>query len=425
MDRSTLCIHAGYKPGNGEPRVLPIYQSTTYRYGSSEELAALFDLQSDGHMYSRISNPTVAAVEEKVAALEGGVGAMMTSSGQAASLISVLNIASCGDNIVIMGNLYGGTTNLFLVTMKRMGIEARVASPDMPDSAFLSLFDSRTRLFFAETIANPSLAVFDFDRFVPLSHSMGVPVIIDNTFATPILCRPFEHGADIVIHSTTKYMDGHAVAVGGMIVDGGTFDWEGSGRYPELTEPDESYHGIIYTESFGRSAYIAKARAQLMRDLGATPQAMAAFLLNLGLETLDLRIRRHSENALEVARFLSGEKDLISSVSYPGLEDSPEHGRALKYLDGGAASGVISFSMKGGREAAMRFMDSLQLASIVVHVADLRTCVLNPASTTHRQLSDKMLRKCGIDPGFVRLSVGLESVRDIISDLKGALAKCR
>ena len=425
MDRSTLCIHAGYKPGNGEPRVLPIYQSTTYRYGSSEELAALFDLQSDGHMYSRISNPTVAAVEEKVAALEGGVGAMMTSSGQAASLISVLNIASCGDNIVIMGNLYGGTTNLFLVTMKRMGIEARVASPDMADSAFISLFDSRTRLFFAETIANPSLAVFDFDRFVPLSHSMGVPVIIDNTFATPILCRPFEHGADIVIHSTTKYMDGHAVAVGGMIVDGGTFDWEGSGRYPELTEPDESYHGIIYTESFGRGAYIAKARAQLMRDLGATPQAMAAFLLNLGLETLDLRIRRHSENALEVARFLSGEKDLISSVSYPGLEDSPEHGRALKYLDGGAASGVISFSMKGGREAAMRFMDSLQLASIVVHVADLRTCVLNPASTTHRQLSDEMLRKCGIDPGFVRLSVGLESVRDIISDLKGALAKCR
>ncbi len=425
MDRSTLCIHAGYKPGNGEPRVLPIYQSTTYRYGSSEELAALFDLQSDGHMYSRISNPTVAAVEEKVAALEGGVGAMMTSSGQAASLISVLNIASCGDNIVIMGNLYGGTTNLFLVTMKRMGIEARVASPDMADSAFISLFDSRTRLFFAETIANPSLAVFDFDRFVPLSHSMGVPVIIDNTFATPILCRPFEHGADIVIHSTTKYMDGHAVAVGGMIVDGGTFDWEGSGRYPELTEPDESYHGIIYTESFGRGAYIAKARAQLMRDLGATPQAMAAFLLNLGLETLDLRIRRHSENALEVARFLSEEKDLISSVSYPGLEDSPEHGRALRYLDGGAASGVISFSMKGGREAAMRFMDSLQLASIVVHVADLRTCVLNPASTTHRQLSDEMLRKCGIDPGFVRLSVGLESVRDIISDLKGALAKCR
>ena len=425
MDRSTLCIHAGYKPGNGEPRVLPIYQSTTYRYGSSEELAALFDLQSDGHMYSRISNPTVAAVEEKVAALEGGVGAMMTSSGQAASLISVLNIASCGDNIVIMGNLYGGTTNLFLVTMKRMGIEARVASPDMADSAFISLFDSRTRLFFAETIANPSLAVFDFDRFVPLSHSMGVPVIIDNTFATPILCRPFEHGADIVIHSTTKYMDGHAVAVGGMIVDGGTFDWEGSGRYPELTEPDESYHGIIYTESFGRGAYIAKARAQLMRDLGATPQAMAAFLLNLGLETLDLRIRRHSENALEVARFLSEEKDLISSVSYPGLENSPEHGRALRYLDGGAASGVISFSMKGGREAAMRFMDSLQLASIVVHVADLRTCVLNPASTTHRQLSDEMLRKCGIDPGFVRLSVGLESVRDIISDLKGALAKCR
>lgn len=422
MDRATICVQEGYKPENGEPRVLPIYQSTTYKYDSAAELAKLFDLESDGHMYTRISNPTVACVEKKIAALEGGVGAMMTSSGQAASLISVFNIASAGDNFIMMGNLYGGTTNLFLVTMKRMGIEARVVSPEMSDEEILSLFDDRTRLFFGETIANPSLAVFDFDRFAPLAHSKGVPLIIDNTFATPILCRPFEHGADIVIHSSTKYMDGHAVVVGGMIVDGGTFDWTKGGKYPELTEPDESYHGVVYTEAFGKSAYITKARVQLMRDLGSTPQPIAAFLLNLGLETLDLRIRRHSDNALRVAKYLETRTDLIESVSYPGLESSPEHERAVKYLDGGLSSGVVSFSMKGGREKAMRFMDSLRLASIVVHVADARTCVLNPASTTHRQLSDEMLREAGIDPGFVRFSVGIESVDDIISDIEGALA---
>ncbi len=422
MDRATICVQEGYKPENGEPRVLPIYQSTTYKYDSAAELAKLFDLESDGHMYTRISNPTVACVEKKIAALEGGVGAMMTSSGQAASLISVFNIASAGDNFIMMGNLYGGTTNLFLVTMKRMGIEARVVSPEMSDEEILSLFDDRTRLFFGETIANPSLAVFDFDRFAPLAHSKGVPLIIDNTFATPILCRPFEHGADIVIHSSTKYMDGHAVVVGGMIVDGGTFDWTKGGKYPELTEPDESYHGVVYTEAFGKSAYITKARVQLMRDLGSTPQPIAAFLLNLGLETLDLRIRRHSDNALRVAKYLETRTDLIESVSYPGLESSPEHERAVKYLDGGLSSGVVSFSMKGGREKAMRFMDSLRLASIVVHVADARTCVLNPASTTHRQLSDEMLREAGIDPGFVRFSVGIESADDIISDIEGALA---
>ena len=422
MDRATICVQEGYKPENGEPRVLPIYQSTTYKYDSAAELAKLFDLESDGHMYTRISNPTVACVEKKIAALEGGVGAMMTSSGQAASLISVFNIASAGDNFIMVGNLYGGTTNLFLVTMKRMGIEARVVSPEMSDEEILSLFDDRTRLFFGETIANPSLAVFDFDRFAPLAHSKGVPLIIDNTFATPILCRPFEHGADIVIHSSTKYMDGHAVVVGGMIVDGGTFDWTKGGKYPELTEPDESYHGVVYTEAFGKSAYITKARVQLMRDLGSTPQPIAAFLLNLGLETLDLRIRRHSDNALRVAKYLETRTDLIESVSYPGLESSPEHERAVKYLDGGLSSGVVSFSMKGGREKAMRFMDSLRLASIVVHVADARTCVLNPASTTHRQLSDEMLREAGIDPGFVRFSVGIESADDIISDIEGALA---
>ena len=418
-------MQAGYEPGNGEPRILPIYQSTTYKYDSGAELASLFDLETPGHMYTRISNPTVDCVERKVAALEGGVGAMMTSSGQAASLISVLNIASSGDNFIMMGNLYGGTTNLFLVTMRRMGIEARVVSPEMSDDEILSFFDERTRLFFGETIANPSLAVFDFDRFAPLAHSKGVPLIIDNTFATPILCRPFEHGADIVIHSTTKYMDGHAAVVGGMIVDGGTFDWEKGSKYPELTEPDESYHGVVYTKTFGRAAYITKARTQLMRDLGSTPQPIAAFLLNMGLETLDLRIRRHSENAMKVAEYLSTRTDLIKSVSYPGLASSPEHERALKYLDGGLSSGVVSFSMKGGRENAMKFMDSLSLASIVVHVADARTSVLNPASTTHRQLSDEMLINAGIDPGFVRFSVGIEDVEDIIADIEGALSVCR
>lgn len=422
--KATICVQGGYKAGNGEPRVLPVYQSTTYKYDSSEELAKLFDLAADGHMYTRISNPTVAAVEDKIAKLEGGVGAMMTSSGQAASLISVLNIASEGDNFLMMGNLYGGTTNLFLVTMKRMGIEARVVNDSMSDEEILAKIDSRTRLFFGETIANPSLDVFDFDRFAPLAKKAGLPLVIDNTFATPILCNPIKLGADIVIHSTTKYMDGHAMVVGGVIVDGGSFDWEGSGRYPEFTEPDESYHGVIYTKQFGRSAYITKARVQLMRDLGSTPQPFAAFLLNIGLETLDLRIRRHSDNALKVAGYLRSRTDLVKSVSYPGLEDSADHDKAMRYLEGGMASGVVSFSMKGGREKAMKFMDSLRMAAIVVHVADARTCVLNPASTTHRQLSDEMLVAAGIDPGFVRLSVGIEDADDIIQDIREALDKC-
>lgn len=423
-NKATLCVQGGYVPGNGEPRVLPIYQSTTYKYDSSEELARLFDLETPGHMYTRISNPTVEMVEKKISQLEGGVGAMLTSSGQAASLISVLNIASSGDNFLMMGNLYGGTTNLFLVTLRRMGIEARVINASMSDDEILAMIDERTRLFFCETIANPSLEVFDFDRFIPLAHGAGIPVVIDNTFATPILCNPIALGADVVIHSTTKYMDGHAMVVGGVIVDGGSFDWEKDGRYPELSEPDESYHGVVYTRQFGRAAYITKARTQLMRDLGSTPQPIAAFLLNVGLETLDLRIRRHSENALRVARYLESRTDLIESVSYPGLESSPEHEKAMRYLEGGMASGVVSFSMKGGREKAMRFMDSLRLAEIVVHVADARTCVLNPASTTHRQLSDEMLREAGIDPGFVRFSVGIEDPEDIIRDIEEALAKC-
>ena len=387
-NKDTICIQGGYKPGNSEPRVLPIYQSTTYKYDSAEELAKLFDLETPGHMYTRISNPTVEYVENKIAELEGGVGAMMTSSGQAASFISVFNIASSGDNFVMMSNLYGGTTNLFLVTMKRMGIEARVATSDMSDEEFLSLFDDRTRCFFGETIANPSLEVFDFERFVPLVHSKGVPVIIDNTFATPILCNPIAFGADIVVHSTTKYMDGHAEVVGGVIVDGGTFDWTAGGKYPELTEPDESYHGVIYTKQFGKAAYITKARTQLMRDLGTTVQPIAAFLINNGLETLSLRIRKHSENALAIAEYLKTRSDIVES------------------------------------EKAMAFMNALKLAAIVIHVADVRTCVLNPASTTHRQLSDDMLKKAGIEPGFVRFSVGIEDKEDIIRDIEEAFKAC-
>lgn len=424
-DKDTICIQGGYEPGNGEPRVLPIYQSTTYKYDSAEELAKLFDLKTPGHMYTRISNPTVEYVERKIADLEGGIGAMMTSSGQAASFISVFNITSAGDNFVMMSNLYGGTTNLFLVTMKRMGIKARIANPDMTDEEFLSLFDERTRCFFGETIANPSLEIFDFDRFIPLVHGKGVPVIIDNTFATPVLCNPILLGADIVVHSTTKYMDGHAEVVGGVIVDGGTFDWEKNGKYPELSEPDESYHGVVYTKEFGKAAYITKARTQLMRDLGTTVQPIAAFLINNGLETLGLRIRKHSENALEVAKYLSSRTDLVESVSYPGLVGDKEHEKALKYLKDGLSSGVVSFSVRGGREKAMAFMNALKLAAIVIHVADVRTCVLNPASTTHRQLSDEMLEKAGIEPGFVRLSVGIEDKKDIIRDIKEAFEACR
>ena len=423
-NKDTICIQGGYKPGNSEPRVLPIYQSTTYKYDSAEELAKLFDLETPGHMYTRISNPTVEYVENKIAELEGGVGAMMTSSGQAASFISVFNIASSGDNFVMMSNLYGGTTNLFLVTMKRMGIEARVATSDMSDEEFLSLFDDRTRCFFGETIANPSLEVFDFERFVPLVHSKGVPVIIDNTFATPILYNPIAFGADIVVHSTTKYMDGHAEVVGGVIVDGGTFDWTAGGKYPELTEPDESYHGVIYTKQFGKAAYITKARTQLMRDLGTTVQPIAAFLINNGLETLSLRIRKHSENALAIAEYLKTRSDIVESVSYPGLADDKEHDKAMKYLRNGMASGVVSFCVKGGREKAMAFMNALKLAAIVIHVADVRTCVLNPASTTHRQLSDDMLKKAGIEPGFVRFSVGIEDKEDIIRDIEEAFKAC-
>lgn len=417
MKKETICVQAGYESGNGEPRVLPIYQSTTYSYDSSEELAKLFDLTKDGHMYSRISNPTVAAVEKKVAELEGGVGAMMTSSGQAASLISVINITSSGENFLCFSNLYGGTTNLFAVTMKKLGIEARFIDYGMSDEEIEALIDDKTTLLFSETISNPSLEVLDIERYAKLAHKNGIPLIVDNTFATPILCRPFEFGADIVVHSTSKYMDGHAEVVGGMIVDSGNFDWK---DYPSLTRPDESYHGVIYTEQFGNAAYITKARTQLMRDLGSTPSPFSAFLLNNGLETLHLRMERHSENALAVAKHLKEHKK-VAWVSYPGLEDDKNHALAEKYLYKGYSSGVVSFGTVNGKKGAAAFMDNLKMARICVHVADLRTCVLHPASTTHRQLTDEQLESAGIKPEFIRFSTGIENIEDIIADIDQAL----
>lgn len=419
MKIETKCIQSGYKPENGEPRILPIYQSTTYKYDSSEHLGKLFDLAVPGHMYTRISNPTVDCVEKKIADMEGGVGAMCVSAGQAASLMAVFNIASAGENFVSLSTIYGGTTNLFAVTMKRMGIEVRFASPDMTDEEINALFDDKTRLLFGETVANPALCVLDIERFAAIAHRHGVPMIVDNTFATPILCRPFEFGADIVIHSTTKYMDGHASVVGGVIVDSGKFDWEKSGKFPELTEPDESYHGVVYTRDFGEAAYITKARVQLLRDMGASPQPMATFLLNIGLETLALRMERHCENALKVAQYLE-KSDMVSWVNYPALESSDQHDLCKKYLPKGAC-GVVSFGVKGGREAAMKFMDSLKLAQIVVHVADARTSVLHPASTTHRQLTDEQLVAAGIGADLVRMSVGIENIDDILEDIKKAL----
>jgi len=413
----TKCLQSGYKPGNSEPRVLPIYQSTTYKYDSTEHVAKLFDMEADGHMYSRISNPTVAYVEDKIAALEGGAGALCTSSGQSASLIAVMNICEAGDHLVSSSTIYGGTFNLFAVTMKKMGIDVTFVDPDSTEEEIQKAFKPNTKLLFGETIANPKISVLDIEKFARIAHKNNVPLIIDNTFATPILCRPFEYGADIIVHSTTKYMDGHAVSVGGVVVDSGKFDWS-NGKFPMLTEPDESYHGVIYTQTFGEKAYIAKARYQYMRDIGNCMSPMNAFLTNLGLETLHLRMERHSENALKVAEFLENNKHVIS-VNYPGLKSSPYYDFAKKYLPKGC-SGVISFRIKGGKEAAIRFMDKLKLANIVVHVADARTAVLHPASSTHRQLSDEQLVKAGIEPDLIRLSVGLENVEDIINDISQA-----
>ena len=420
MKIETQCLHAGYTPGNGEPLTLPIYQSTTYKYESTAQVAKLFDLTADGHMYSRISNPTVAAVEAKIAALEGGVGALCTTSGQAASLISVLNILSCGDHILCTSTIYGGTINLFAVTLKRFGIEVSFVDADASEEELKKQLRPNTKAVFAETIANPAIAVLDIEKMAHVARSHGVPLIVDNTFATPILCRPFEFGADIVIHSTTKYMDGHATQLGGVIVDSGKFDWT-NGNFPEFTQPDESYHGVVYTRDFGNAAYITKARVQLMRDLGCYPSAQDAFLLNHGLETLALRMERHCQNADRVAHFLAF-CDKVESVNYPTLDNSPYKELAQKYLPKGC-SGVIAFSIKGGRDAAVRFIDNVKLASLVVHVADVRTLVLHPASSTHRQLTDEQLVAAGINPGLIRLSVGIENIDDIIEDLTQALAK--
>lgn len=417
----TKCIQSGYHPGNGEPRTLPIYQSTTYKYDNADTLGQLFDLKAEGHMYSRISNPTLAAVEEKLADLEGGVGAMLVSSGQSANLLAVFNICSAGQNLIAMDNIYGGTINLLSVTLARMGIEVRYINDKMTDEQVDALFDGNTRLVFGETITNPALTVLDISRYAAIAHRHGVPLVVDNTFATPLLCRPFEFGADIVTHSTSKYMDGHANVLGGVVIDSGNFDWEGSGKFPELTTPDESYHGVVYTQQFGKAAYVTKARVQLLRDFGCTMAPVAAYLLNLGLESMPLRVRRHSENALEVAKFLEAQPQVLW-VNYPKLPSSPYCHLAEKYLPLGA-SGVVSFGVRGGREAAMKLMNSLHLAQIVVHVADARTCVLHPASTTHRQLTDQQLADSGIGPEFIRFSVGIEDVRDIIADLKQALAQ--
>lgn len=417
----TKCIQSGYHPGNGEPRTLPIYQSTTYKYDNADTLGRLFDLKAEGHMYSRISNPTLAAVEEKLADLEGGVGAMLVSSGQSANLLAVFNICSAGQNLIAMNNIYGGTINLLSVTLARMGIDVRYINDKMTDEQVDALFDGNTRLVFGETITNPALTVLDISRYAAIAHRHGVPLVVDNTFATPLLCRPFEFGADIVTHSTSKYMDGHANVLGGVVIDSGNFDWEGSGKFPELTTPDESYHGVVYTQQFGKAAYVTKARVQLLRDFGCTMAPVAAYLLNLGLESMPLRVRRHSENALEVAKFLEAQPQVLW-VNYPKLPSSPYCHLAEKYLPLGA-SGVVSFGVRGGREAAMKLMNSLRLAQIVVHVADARTCVLHPASTTHRQLTDQQLADSGIGPEFIRFSVGIEDVRDIIADLKQALAQ--
>ena len=419
MKDATKCLHAGYHPKNTEPRVLPIVQSTTYVYDSTEDVAAVFDDPTRSLIYSRFANPTVMAVEEKIAELEGGVAAMCTSSGQAASLLSVLNLCQAGDSIISSSEIYGGTINLFAFTLKKLGIECIFVDRDASDEEIHAAFKPNTKLIFGETLANPALTVFDIERFANIAHEHHVPLIIDNTFATPILCKPFEFGADIVVHSTTKYMDGHAVQGGGVIVDSGKFDWT-SGNFPELTEPDESYHGIIYTETYGNLAYILKARMQLMRDFGCYPAAHSAFLLNLGLETLPVRMKQYCENALAVAKYLEA-CDLVESVHYPGLESDPCYELGRKYLKG--CSGVISFVIKGGRETAMKFMDSLQLASNEVHVADIRTCVLHPASETHRQLTDEQLVAAGIEAGMIRLSVGLEDIDDILADLEQGFAK--
>ena len=419
MKIETKCIQSGYNPGNGEPRVLPIYQSTTWKYASTEHMGKLFDLEESGYFYTRLANPTNDAVAAKIADLEGGVAAMLTSSGQAACFYSIFNICNAGDHFVCSSSVYGGTFNLFGVTMKKLGIEVTFVDPDFTEEELNAAFRENTKCMFGETIANPALTVLDIEKWANIAHAHKVPLIIDNTFATPINCRPFEWGADIVVHSTTKYMDGHATQVGGAIVDSGNFDWEAAGKFPGLTTPDESYHGITYTEKFGKAAYITKLTAQVMRDLGSIPSPHNAFLLNIGLETLFLRMERHCSNAQAIAEYLS-KNDKISWVKYCGLPGDKYYELGQKYLPNGSC-GVISFGVKGGREAAVKFMDGLKLAAIVTHVADARTSVLHPASHTHRQLNDEELVAAGVTPDLIRFSVGIENVDDIIADIQQAL----
>ena len=416
----TKCIQSGYEPGNGEARVLPIYQSTTFRYTSSEQMGRLFDLEESGYFYTRLQNPTNDAVAAKICDLEGGVAAMLTSSGQAANFYAIMNIVEAGDHIVCASALYGGTYNLYAHTIKKMGVEATFVDPECTQEELDAAFQENTKAVFGETIANPALVVLDLEKFANAAHAHGVPFIVDNTFATPINCRPFEWGADIVTHSTTKYMDGHAACVGGAIVDSGNFDWEAhADKFPGLTTPDESYHGVVYTKQFGKAAYITKINAQLMRDLGSVPSPMNSFILNLGLESLVLRVERHCYNAQKVAEYLDAHP-LVGKVNYPGLPQDKYHDLAQKYMPKGTC-GVISFELKKGREAAVKFMDSLKLASIVTHVADAKTSVLHPASHTHRQLNDEQLVAAGVSPGMIRFSVGIEHIDDIIADLSQAL----
>ncbi len=416
----TICIQGGWKPKKGESRVLPIYQSTTFKYENSEQMARLFDLEDEGYFYTRLQNPTNDAVAAKIAELEGGVAAMLTSSGQAANFYAIFNICQAGDHVVSSAPIYGGTFNLFAVTMKKLGIDFTFIDPDAPEEEIAEAFRPNTKALFAETISNPSLVVLDIEKFARLAHSHGVPLIMDNTFATPVNCRPFEWGADIVTHSTTKYMDGHAMAVGGCVVDSGNFDWETyHDKFTCLTEPDDSYHGIVYTQKFGKGAYITKATAQLMRDLGSIPSPANSFLLNIGLETLHLRMPRHCENAQKVAEYLENHEK-VSWVNYAGLKSSRYYELARKYMPNGTC-GVIAFGLKGGREESIEFMDKLKLAAIVTHVADSRTCVLHPASHTHRQLTDEQLREAGVQPDLIRFSVGTESAEDIIADIEQAL----
>ena len=417
----TQCLHAGYEPKNGEPRQIPIIQSTTFKYDSSQDMGKLFDLEANGYFYSRMQNPTTDAVAAKICALEGGSAAMLTSSGQAANFFAVFNIANAGDHVVACSTIYGGSFNLFNVTMRKMGVDFTFVSPDCTDEELEVAFKPNTKAFFGETVSNPSLHILDIERFAKAAHAHGVPLIVDNTFATPINCQPIKWGADIVTHSTTKYMDGHASTIGGAIVDSGKFDWtKYPDKFPGLCTPDESYHGVTYTERFGiDGAYITKAAVQLMRDLGATPSPYSAFILNLGLESLPVRIKRHCENAYAIAQYLE-KHEKIAWVSYPALENDPQHALAEKYLPNGVC-GVISFGVKGGREAAEKFLGNLKVAMIATHVADARTCCLHPASSTHRQLNDEELKACGVSADLIRMSCGIENVEDLIEDIAQAL----